>query len=182
MQYKGYRLPVVLISLAVTVALLAGMALLSEYAFVRLPLQRALLAVEGVQGVRIEHGSGGDLILVQLADVPNLEKTYNSLYQTILAYEKVGSFNLKLLDNRNRELEEIYYRLNFSLQEAAATGQFSKLLGELDGLGPKVDRALAGIDNDNIYLQLHQGGHYLYQIVPRQPRLSSKNAGGGIWP
>ncbi|MCL4424784.1 MAG: hypothetical protein M1299_03470 [Firmicutes bacterium] len=182
MQYKGYRIPVVLLSLAITVTLLAGVALLSEYTLVRLPLIRTLQGIEGVQEVRLERGAKGDVILVRLASVADLRKTYGQLYQKALSYEKSAAFSLRLLDNRDQALEKTYYRLNFSLQEALATGQFSRLRDELDRLDQTLDRAQAEIDGDYVYLQLHQGQNYLYEVVPRQAQVGSQVSKGGLWP
>ncbi len=164
------RLPIILVTLALTLAVLFGARWLYQSQAFDRPLGEAVRAVPGVADVVV--GQQGDAVQVRVKaqDVPDLEQFVKSLWRAIDSVEPGQKVVLQLSDSRNRVLQDVYYSFNFYLQEAVATGRYSELPARLDQVATpdRVTRARVYVDTDYVYVQLHQGDASLYEIVPRE--------------
>jgi len=128
------------------------------------PVKVKLSTVQGVSGVSLDQEKTKGIIEVMLTDVPNLKETAQSVL------EAAGGSKVKLLDKRTPELLAVMEKTRFDIEEAMMRGNFTAMEKAIDGAAKsaKLDRYGVYMDSDNIYLQLHKGENYLYQIFPRK--------------
>lgn len=161
----------VLAAFAVTAALLFGARTAWQARQVDRPLLAALEAVPGVEAVRAGRTAGVRVFEVTLGPVTDLQRTYRALDRTIA--DRLGApataYRLTVRDDRDEALEAVFFRIHFAVYEAAARSTFTDLAAVVAALDPAdgVDRAEVRVDGRRIYLQLHRGDRYLYEVVPR---------------
>ncbi len=182
MGFKGVRLPVILVTLALTLGVLFGGRWLYLNQALDRPLARAVLAVPGVKDVAVGQRSGTMVVRVKAGDAPRLEEFVVSLWQAIDSVDSTQGVDLQISDSRNQALQDVYYNFHFFLQEAVATGRYSELPARLSQVATpdKVTRARVYVGSDYVYLQLHQGEASLYEIVPRQPEGAAPGPGQDV--
>jgi len=140
------------------------------------PLERSLKSLSGVTDVTCQESSSQVTVSVRLASVPDLFSTYSDIEKTVKRFLGKKSFVIQLQDHRTPALEEAYYNIHFDVQEAIATGGFARMA---DAVSKKVkamglDRYRIFVGPMSVYVQLHQGGDYLYEIVPRPESIQAK--------
>ncbi len=188
MHWRGFRLTVFGASFLVAATVITGAHFAWRTGAVQRPLESALLQVPGVESVEVRGKRGTQIITVTLGPVPDLAATYQSVVATIEDSLPRDDYRLEVLDRRDPVLDEIYHRLHFSLMEAAQRGTFSAMADtvarETDRAG--LDLARVSVDHHRIYLQLHLGEAYRYDVVPRlntdagaQGGWFSRTRGGG---
>lgn len=147
------------------------------------PMAAAASSLPGVASLEVvETPEGGTNVLVELGPEVQLEKVYPQL-QAIVTSSLGANFNqLILIDNRSAELEEIYHRLHFTVQEGISTGLFAKMADEIDQIVDVLPflthRIFVG--ERHVYIQLHDSDGYLYEVVPRLPVYASDPTKGGL--
>jgi hypothetical protein len=162
-----------LVVLALTVGvLICGQLFWHKYA-VTGPLDKELLQIKGVESAQWQDSNKGDDDLklnVALGPVVNLQQTYGEINAAVK--RKIGqrAVLISLRDHRGPELEDLYYQINFNIQEAISTGRFVAMADTIRDRA-KADRVSAKVyvDAKNVYIQLAKGTDYLYTVVPRQP-------------
>ncbi|MEW6522103.1 MAG: hypothetical protein AB1445_00790 [Bacillota bacterium] len=171
MNIKGYRVGIVVLTTAATLLLLIGSSYLAQMATVQRPLARVLASRPEISEFNISSQNGVTLITMQLEDVANLHSTYWSIYHE--AKQVMGGRDLvvKVSDRRSGDLEAIYHQLHFYIHEALSTGNFSRMaqaVAELAGNAGISYRV--AVDDQHVFVQLHAGDSYLYEVVPRVHR------------
>jgi hypothetical protein len=169
MRAYGMRLPVVFASMLTVLGLLFGLQFAYAVRTLTLPLTARLRATPGVVGAPVVAATPDTLhVQVRLRLVPDLRATYDQLLA--IARQAAGGrrVDLEILDNRSPELTRAYYQLNPILAQGRATGQFVPMeqmfAQESRRLG--LDRADVVVGNQDIFVTLVSGEHYLYQVVP----------------
>ena len=169
MPWRKMRIPVVLLALAAGLAVFFGARWLYNKFSLEEPLAGALKANPAVLSFEIEKDQAVTRITVHLAPVPNLKETYHELYrqaQSVLGRQK---FTVKIVDNRDENLNRVYYAGQFAVYEAIRRGNYREMVKELETEAAKAGAAAAVfLDQENIYVQLQDKEHYLYEIIPRR--------------
>ncbi|MBX6377424.1 MAG: hypothetical protein IRY95_02650 [Clostridia bacterium] len=170
LNLRGYRLPVVLAAFVAGVALLFGGQRLYEARQVDAPLQAAFDRLDVVESFAVRRAEGGYVIEVTLKDVPNLREAYLAVDREAAALLGRVPYHIVVRDRRDPALVDAFYRLHYAVEEAIATGRFTVLADNLSKEGARLglDRTAAWVDERFVYLQLHRGDHYLYDLRPRQ--------------
>lgn len=170
MNLKGMRLPIIFVTLALTLAALFGARWLYQNQALNRPLGEAVRAVPGVADVAISQRGDVLQVKVKAAETPELERFINDLWQAVDSVESGQKVELQISDNRTQALADAYYGFHFFLQEAVATGRYSDLPARLAQItaADKMTRGRVFVASDYVYVQLHQGGASLYEIVPRE--------------
>lgn len=185
MRIKGFRVEVAILAALLVVGILfAGRALWLRQT-VDEPLLKIHQIIPAVKTVRIIHGSNETTLEVQLTKTDNLENTYEALQNSIQELKLKGPIRINILDHRNARLEEAYYQIHFSVQEAAENGDFEQMKQNVQSTmqkeGIKDYRVYVG--DQALFVQIAQGNNYLYEIVPRlnvkTPAGSLDGGGGG---
>lgn len=169
MNFKEFRWPVAVLSLLITLGILAAGGYLFRLQTVDQPLHKLYRGMAEVKKYDIKQVGDQTVISVELARTSNLMDTYRRLDD--LTREVIGkeSYRIRVRDQRTPELEEVYYRVHFNLQESIVKGNFSEMVASVEEAGKAagLDRQRIYVDGQRLYLQFHKGDRYLYEIVPR---------------
>ena len=169
MNIKGFRLHIIVMVALVSFLLFFGGKFFYQRYLVLEPLLRQVRAIEGVEEVQVSSLGNGKLFAVSLGDVEDLVDTYGEIDRQLEEILGEQSYSLFLLDGRNKQLERVYHSIHFAIYEAIARGNFTHLAAVVNeeaadnGLG----KYRVTVDNERVYLQLHLGDAYLYEIISR---------------
>lgn len=169
MRAYGFRLPVVLASLAAVLAILFGAQFLYARQAWAVPLNAKLEGTSGVIGQPVVTTDAlGLRVNVHLALVDDLQTTYHQLLQTATAGAGGRHVTLSIKDDRTAELTKDYVTLSMILDQGRATGQFVDMEKQFSDSSRQMGltRAQVTVDNTQMYVELVSGQHYLYDIMP----------------
>ncbi len=167
MTLRGFRIPVVLAVMSLTLGvLLLATHLYRRHAVVS-PLARRCGEVPGVEEVTVRQDGGQAVIRLRLGAVDDLRATYVGAEEAARAVLAPDRFRLVVEDARTPELREAYRKVHYLVYEAAARGTFS-LLAEAEGhLEASGWQARLQVDERFVYVEIYDvRGGYLYEVVP----------------
>lgn len=169
LNLKGMRLPIIVLTLAVTLAALFGARWLYQRQALDRPLLDAIRAVPGVTDVAVAQQGDVLQVKVRASGVPALEDFVGGLWRAVDAVQNGQKVELQLSDYRTPALADVYYDFHFYLQEAVATGRYSELPARLSEVATpdRVTGSRVFVGSDYVYVQLEQGTSSLYEIIPR---------------
>lgn len=172
MNLNGLRWPVVIAAVVVTFGLLFGGVKIYRKQSVDRPLFKLYQEIKEVKDVQIEKSGRQTVVRVRLDQVANLKSTYRRLDSLARGVFGPDEFQIQILDSRSPLLEQAYHDMHLSLQEANATGAFTKMAHEVEAKQKAlaIDSSRVFVDNDNLYLALYHRGAYLYEVIPRRER------------
>ena len=166
---RGLRPGLITVAFAMALAGLIGGWSLAHNLQVEKPLAGQLKALPGVRNYRITPAADGEQRLeLSLERVPDLEQLMDRVAATIGKYQKAPIGEIVIHDAR-AGLEQVYYQLRFSLEEAMATGRYTRLRSDLGDLSRRfgLHRAQVYLGQRFVYVQLEKGPKYLYEVLPR---------------
>jgi len=180
MDFKGLRLPLIVLTLAVALVGLFGVRWVYQDQALNRPLEQAIRSVAGVVDASLSREGNIMVVRVRAHEVERLEELVASLWRSIATLEGRQEVRLHISDTRTDDLQETYYHLHFFLQEAVSTGHYSALPQRLAAVAEarQVTRCRVFVASDYVYLQLHRGESSLYAIVPRGGDGVSNGSGG----
>ena len=88
--------------------------------------------------------------------------------------------SIELLDTRTPLLEEVYEQLRFAIEEAVATGRFTRLTASVGEAAQAfgLDRHAIYIDAERIYLELETDRHRLLAVIRHRGPRTRRRARG----
>ena len=154
----------------VTLIVLYGGKAASYSLQVRKPLDAFFLRQAEVLDYTVEQCKGGLCVNVELDDVEDIQSQYAQLWSGIVEATGRSPQSLGVVDRRNRELEDIFRNMRIHIEEALCKGSFYAMSQAIDEKAEeaRLDRWSVGVDSDYVYVQLHKGENYLYEIIPRK--------------
>jgi hypothetical protein len=180
---KGMKIHIIILACVLTLAA----ALLGQRFFyqqrVADPLQASLSAVPGVEKATVQNNNGKRVIDLQLQDNANLWSVYSTVNQ--LGQQNLGATfaGVVVKDNRDNALTDSFYRMHFHVQQAIATGLFTNMAAGIDAIAQqdKLSDHKVFVDEANVYIQLKNGDHHLYEVIARPQKIlqPQQTAGGG---
>ena len=185
MNIKGIRLPVVVLTVVMVLAVLFGIQYIYHKVNVEQPLFKLYSQTKAVQKFEIDNKSNVTEVNIDLKKTDNLQQTYQKLYLTTVKVLGKNNFQLKIKDNRNKDLENAYYSMQFIINEALMRGNFSQMAQVINEKASETKAvSKVFIDDQNIYIQLEKENSYLYEIVPRvnndNGTLTVQKGAGGV--
>ncbi|MCG0237886.1 MAG: hypothetical protein L6E13_01050 [Firmicutes bacterium] len=184
-QLRNLRWPLVMASLAVTVAVLWAGQILVRGAMVDEPVAAYLKSHPAVESFAWEETPEGPRLRIALGPVPDLAQVYTDLEEGVRRAARGRAVALVVTDHRTPGLVTAFYHINPLLQEALATGRYGDLVDRVEAAAARlgVERAEVRIDQARVYLQLHHGADYLYAVLPRPdgPRWPGAEPAPGGW-
>lgn len=178
-KVKGLRIGVIaLVFVLASLLIFGGQQLRYRYDVFE-PMQTAFTHIDGVKTVKFDKNSGHVDIVVTLGKVDNLEKTVSEIEGLGKYYLKDNLGNISIVDSRDAYLDEVYYRMHFSIEEGIATGHFRQMADDLQGVAKasRLERFRVYVGSDRVYVVMARGGRYLYEVVPRQAGPALPQAG-----
>lgn len=150
-----------LVGLLVFSLLLSG-RLIYNSKWVNANLVRQSQQIPGVLSVQTVGSTGQQELDVMTKNVQDLQKTSREL-------EKIaGKLPIRLLDNRNTSLDNVYKQMQFSLQEGIVKGNFTEMEQKVNEIGTKAGvKVNLTMDDNAIYLILSQDSNQLLSVLER---------------
>lgn len=171
MYVKGYRVDMALLGAVVALVLLAGTLRLTQLVTVERPLAQALAKHPDILTSTISSDGDKTVISVELVSVRDLQTTYLSIHGELERVMDRRGFVVVVRDRRTPFLDELYHQFHLYLYEALATGNFGELPRYLEELSARtgVSHRLS-VNDRHVFVQLHSGEDYLYQVIRRPGR------------
>lgn len=161
------RFMTVLTVLVVTLCILLGGQHLYESYYVNNNLRDEIGQIVKVEEIRIEKQEDPPTVYLRAPEIENLRKDYLNIEKTV--DRRLGAdYRIVLLDDRTPELESLYEKCSFIIQEAIATGSYQDMEQQIGKMAKEngVHYRLF-IDSSAIYLELRDERGYLYEVIPR---------------
>ncbi len=155
----------------ITTGLLFGGEKLAERLLKRNPLQRWVDSMPEVESFRLqERGQEIDIFIkLDPENVDNLKETLEPFIRQVQQVKKNKKVTEVIIENKSAgDLEEVYYKLSFALEEAKNTGEYSALYESLQSLQDEEKgdfRVYLG--NNFYYIQLKKQNIAYFKVVPR---------------
>ncbi|MBT1279089.1 hypothetical protein VTU32_07500 [Thermoanaerobacter sp. CM-CNRG TB177] len=166
-MFKGIKWQIVLVTFVVVFGFLFASFQLYQNKILPDKISKDVSTVKFVKMVTISTDSNGYIMKVRLGEVENLMETYKEIENKVNKYPV--KINILLIDNPNEKLNNVYYNSQFSIYEGIQKGDYMKMYDTIREVSSKNGvKAFVYIDKQNIYLNLRDGSHYLYKIIPRE--------------
>ncbi len=166
MSFKGVRIPLVVGIAAIIFALLATGSVLYERANALTPLREALSDHPYVAEYKIERD---DLwaINVTLHPVDRLKAARHEIKMVLMDILEPDSFELVIEGEPDDVLLRWWDRVELTVYEAAATGEFSRIVTAADESRPSQQQARVHVqaDSEYIYIQMSTEQGHLYRQI-----------------
>lgn len=167
MNFPKFNIAKIALTFVLTLGfLLVGRFIYQEVGIVE-PVRKNVMSVSEVHQVEVIAEQDGVLtVTVEMGEVDSLKYSYQAIKQ-LLPQQKLSK--LEINDRRNDYLTNLWRENHFALEEAATIGNFTEMQQLIDEKLSKehLDRWQLEIDGENLYLQMHDNGYYLYEVVPR---------------
>lgn len=169
MKNGEFKIIVAISSLIVVFAIFFGGYWLYNRYGVDKPLIDKISDISGVKTVEIDKQDQIIMIDIKLNNIDDLQSEYNDIKEIIDTQFEGENYRIKINDNRNQKLKNAYQDIQLSVYQAVANNQFLWLKEqmqnspELKGLSYKLF-----VDENNLYIQIKDGNHALYEVINRQ--------------
>ncbi len=171
MQIKGLRIPVIVAIALLSIAMLISGELVYQHYLVRRPLVEKIADLPNVISVKIMDNTKPQRLVIKLGSVGRISDTVTQVNE--LVSSRYGrAIDLRLIDRRDEELNRLFESSKFTIYEALSNGNFTAMYAHIENKvnNYEIDRWNLSIDNQYIYLELHKGTNYLYEVIPRNQR------------
>lgn len=147
--------------------LFIGQDLYDRYG-VEKPLNQAIASV--AQGASVQYRKDGPRTVVEVsqAKLVDLGDSYRHILK--VSRERFGqNVRVQIGDQPDIEVEKVWAELQFPVYQGIATGNYTEMKKQADGLigNPGNVSAKLSMDNENVYVQIEKGDYYIYRVVPR---------------
>lgn len=172
MNWRQYNWLAGCAAVCLTVAVLfSGQMVWQKFAVAK-PLDKAFLEISGVtEAVWDKQSKNGEpiKIYVTLQNIENLARTYAELNDGARKVLGKKPFKIVIHDGRSAELEQFNYKVQYLVQEAIFTGNFSTMTKQIaaQAKDEHIDLQMY-VDAENVYLQTKKAAAEMYVVIPRQ--------------
>lgn len=157
------------VTLALALVLLFGGQWIWRQQGVEKPLRENLLALTNVEAVSFEETSGGSRVRLELREAGNIYRDHQAAAAVLQEHGGRRSYEIEFVDQPNARLLELEEELQPLLYQALAQDEYVGLRESLSASAQLVAcEARLYIDGERLYLQLVDGEHYLYRLMPRE--------------
>lgn len=171
-----FKIPVAALALILTLGLSLGGFMLYNRFVVEKPMYQEMKQVEGVQRVSVHKEDKQMVVVVKLAEMSDFSVTYRLLDRIAEKRFGAGKYTLEIEDRRSQELEQFYADIQLHLYQGIATNSFLWLDKEIGQMADsKGIQHRLRVDEDNLYLQGHKEGYYLYSVLKRGEKVSQES-------
>ncbi len=171
MFFKQIKWVVVVVSFVLIIGIFYGFEYYQEKQTTEELLYHLLNEIEEIEKAEIEEDKEYLHITLELSYVSNLYVTEKDISKEVEKYWGNCDFKIFFEDKRNKDLEEIFYNVHYSLQEAAVKGNFMEMSAKVEDIMNQhtVDDYRIIVGNEYLYFQVLKEDNFLYQVVPRSP-------------
>ncbi len=175
MKAFGFDLRRVAAAFIVTFCALAGGRTAAYHLQVERPVAAYLAGQPDVVEYRLARDASRLEVAVRLADVRDVQSAYERLEAGLAEAARGTEVRLALEDARTEELASVYRRIRLCIEEAISRGTFRDMAAAVDSEAERagLDRWGVYVDSSRVYVQLHMGASYLYDVIPRDRGLGA---------
>jgi hypothetical protein len=179
MKLGKFKVSIIIIVLAATLSILfGGKSIYYQYNIER-PMQKKLSQIKEIKKFTISKKASELILEVQLNKTNNLQNTYLVVQNQTKEVLGDREYTIKMLDNPDKVLEDIFYHAQFDIFEAIEKGEYSKMINRIEARSKKAGvTTKVFIDNDYLLLQMEHGKSYLYKSFPRSNDGTLSQVGG----
>lgn len=140
-------------------------------------LESVLIEHKNVENVKITEERQKFIIYLTFDNIDNFMEIYKDLYDSLEQRLKGQSFELKIVNKANSELEDIYYnKVQYIIYEALKTGEFTKMRARLDELEKTVtENSTSGplkiqvfLDSEKLYLDMQLDDVHYFTVIDQE--------------
>ncbi|MGI6097884.1 MAG: hypothetical protein ACOYBM_07190 [Dethiobacteria bacterium] len=164
---SNFRWQVAAVSLVISLLVIFLLFFWREQQLIQEPLFKYFKEQEEVKNIELEKINNKIVITADLRWVDNLPERLHNYEKNVSEIIGTDDFEIKLCDQRNPQLIDIYNSLHLFLYEGQRRGNYAEMKSNIEReiLKHNVDQYRLYVDHKRIYIQLLKGGHYLYQII-----------------
>jgi hypothetical protein len=171
MDFPKFNPAKIVLTFVLTLALLLGGRFAYQEFGVMGPLKKSLSSAPVVKEAVIFSEGNKTVIQIELGKVSSLQTAIKEITGLLPMDD---GYVLAIEDRRNEYLTRLWQENRFALEEAAVRGNLTEMQALLNKnlAQAQLDSWAVEVDEQNLYLQLHVGEHYLYETVARHHYLN----------
>ncbi|NLL19291.1 MAG: hypothetical protein GX262_09745 [Clostridia bacterium] len=176
MDFSKYNPAKIVLTFILTLGLLSGGRFAYQEFGVMGPLKKSLASTPVVKEAVIFSEKNQTVVQIELGKVSSLQASIREITKLLPMDD---GYVLDIEDRRNEYLTRLWQENRFALEEAAVRGNLTEMQALLNEnlAQAQLDSWLVEVDEQNLYLQLQAGDHYLYEIVTRHHYLNKQPIG-----
>lgn len=161
------RFTTVIAVLVFTLCVLLGGRYLYESYYVKNNLYEEINRAVQAEQISIIKQEDPPTVYIRVPEIKNLKSVYLCV-EKIVRQQLGQGYKVVLTDTRTPDLENLYEKCSFIIQEAIFTGSFQDMEQKIEDISKTagIEWHLS-IDSKNIYLELRDDHGYLYEVIPR---------------
>ncbi|TCS84174.1 hypothetical protein [Tepidibacillus fermentans] len=177
MQLKNWHLTVIVFMISLLV-LFGGRFIYQNYR-IEQPIQVAMSEIKGVKLNQIQYDQQKVELTIVVQDVENFVDTYHQIENKIQPMIGKRELQLHFVNNQDQTLLRAWNQAYFNIAQAMDKNEYSTIPIVLEKLKKqsRLDKVGYGIDEKNVYVDLHVGKKSLYFILPRRVNQGVNNVG-----
>lgn len=172
------KLTPLLLTAALSVALLFGGWSAYRHYAVEQPLDRVAAAAPGVRSAESVMAGGQVVLRLELMPNADLAEIYRKIKQD--GADQIGgrTIEMNVKSPSSDKLEQAWRYSLFDVAEAMETRRYSGIREAMDKLSTQFPgiSATTDMDEDNVYIRLQDGQAAKFVVLPRQPAMME------VWP
>lgn len=182
MEFKGVKINIVaIVILIILISFFVGQHFYKVYNIDK-PIKEKIAGVDGVKKVEMLNTDGKMNMILSFDPAIDFYHVYKEI-EGIFTDSKIddkGSIIIK--NDSNSDLEDVYYRLHYSIYEGIKTNKFVDMKENVAGIVEQSDFTdyRLWIDNEAVYFQLNGDEVSLYKRVPYNKKIIVHTEGGGL--
>ena len=173
MNWQKYKGSVVVITIVLTLTVLGFSHFFWQQYALDKPLTEVIENIDGIETLTLDSSDNNEStrnIHITLNNVANLQATYQATNNGVRNVLGLKKYKIIIHDHRTPELEQLYYSMHYSIQEAIFTGKFGVMAEIIQEKALAANtKAQVYVDANYIYLQLMNNNGNLYMVLPRPP-------------
>lgn len=169
MMKKGeFRIAIAILTVILTVAFLFGGYSVYKVYAIEKPVKTKLSSLQPVSEVSMARENKTYEIRIKLESVENLQSAYNNIEKVLNQRLAENTYDLQIIDNSNEKITDLFSELQPAVQQAAAQSEFVWLDEQLKEKCSQMQlESKLWVDEDKIFVQIHDEDHYLYEVIKR---------------
>lgn len=166
---KDLRIHIIIITVIIVVLIGVGAQRLLYMQKVERPLNEMFLSIDGVKSYELLENPSGRELVVTVEPVEDLQTLYQEIHMVSRRVLGENISQIRLVDRPNSRLKAALYQAHYAIQEGIATGRFTEMSETVREVmaSEKISNYRLTVGYDNVYLQMIDGGYFIYSIFPR---------------
>jgi hypothetical protein len=170
------RLMPIFITMLATTTILFGSWFAFQHWGVSQPIESKVDSLEGVHFVRYEINQHEFILSVDVAPDVRLREVNDDLQKKLVDLLDGRKLVIRVNDKPSKQLDRWWGEHLFQVAEAMDLRKYGAIPNNLKDINDDFAnaKAIVEMDDSNVYVQLYEGEHYKFIILPRETRM-------GVW-